>query len=955
MRIPSSTYRVQFNLNFRFADAEALVPYLHHLGISDLYASPRFKARKGSSHGYDVADPMRINSELGTEEEFDRLVARLRQYGMGLLLDIVPNHMAASEENPWWLDILENGRESPYASFFDIDWEPQGAKVATIEKNRVVLPILAEPYADVLRKRAIRLRFDDHGFSFQYEDHRLPLNPRSYEEILNAGARNSNNTSETSGADLENIETLLRAVAEHNIDGPPSNWRNNVLALKAELWRLHQTDGAFRRTIEDGLRAFNGNGGGQDPFPQLHRLLSRQAYRLAHWRLAPFEVNYRRFFDVNDLVGLRTEDPLVFSAKHSSLMYLLQEGKVSGLRVDHIDGLWDPLEYLERLSAIPLPQEQPSECRSGVYTVVEKITGGRERLPSEWPVMGTTGYDFLNASNALFIDPQGYREIEEDYRRFARIDGSFDDEWYRAKKQAIESIFAADLDLLAYRLGRIAALDAEGADIPVAELVAGLKEITACLPVYRTYYREGAVSSEQDKSALGRALSCAKRRSSEQIAEHTFAFLRNVFWADLVLENPEIREVWFGFIARWQQFTGAVMAKGLEDTALFSHHSLISMNEVGNNPFHECVCFEPTTLHEFFCDASRKRPHTMNASSTHDSKWSEDVRARINVLSEMPREWCKHLRRWSRMNKRYKTVVDGKLVPTLNEEVLFYQVLLGIWPLEPLGIVDRQSLESRLEEFTIKAAREAKTGTNWLSPDEKHESALSKFVSSVLSVPPGDAFFIDFLKFHSEIAFLGACNSCSQLILKVTAPGLPDFYQGNELWNFCLTDPDNRRSIDFRVRVAALEELRRGELEDDARLSGLLDNWRDSRLKLFLTASLLNFRRSHHKFFLLGSYVPLSVRGPHEGSVFAFARAFEGEWLLVVVPRLLRNLVRAGEFPLGEAWSTTKIDLQHPMPKTWKNVLSGELVDLPNQEERGASVSQLFQHLPFAVLFSPLA
>ncbi len=961
MRIPSSTYRVQFNLNFRFADAEALVPYLHNLGISDLYASPRFKARRGSSHGYDVADPMRINSELGTEEEFDHLVARLHQYGMGLLLDIVPNHMAASEENPWWMDVLENGRESAYAIFFDIDWEPQGVKVATLEKGRIVLPMLAEPYAEILRKGAIRLRFDDRGFSFQYEDHRLPLNPRDYGDVLQAGIGSSAVSDDTARAQFEKLHSLSQRISKSEADQTsPGDRRKTAFELKMTLWQLYQNDSTVHRAIDEGLRIFNGNNESAAHSGLLHGLLSRQVYRLAHWKLASSEINYRRFFDINDLVGLRTEDSLVFAARHSSLIRLLQEDKVSGLRVDHIDGLRDPLEYLKRLNSIPLSADKSTADQSSespnVYTVVEKITCGTERLPPEWEVMGTTGYDFLSASNALFVHPQGYHEIEESYRRFVGTNESFADAWYRSKREAIETTFAADLELLAYRLGRVAALVPQGVDIPVRELIASLKEITACLPVYRTYYHEDAIPCEQDKSALEKAMSDAQRRSSEEINESAFTFLRAVFWAKLPFDDSEVRKAWISFITRWQQFTGAVMAKGLEDTALFRHHSLISINEVGNNPFHEQIHFEPCAFHEFNWDAFLNRPHTMNATSTHDTKWSEDVRARVNVLSEMPREWSKHLRRWSRMNKRHKTGVDGKHVPTPNEEVLLYQAMLGIWPLQPLSEIDGQSLESRLQEFLVKAAREAKTETSWLSPNEKHESALRKFVSSLLAVSPGDPFFIDFLKLHREIAFLGACNSCSQLVLKVTVPGVPDFYQGNELWNPCLIDPDNRRPIDFRIRMAALEQLGRSQESAETWLSSLLNNWTDGNLKLYLTSALLNFRRSHQRLFSHGSYIPLSIRGVHNQSVFAFVRTLEDEWLMVLVPRLLRRLAPLGQFPLGEVWSTTAIELPRSLPIEWQDVLTGQKIDLRIEgEPEAARVSTFFRYLPFAVLWSTTA
>ncbi|MGB6482500.1 MAG: malto-oligosyltrehalose synthase [Candidatus Acidiferrales bacterium] len=956
MRIPSSTYRVQFNLNFRFADAEALVPYLHDLGISDLYASPRFKARKGSSHGYDVADPMRINSELGTEEEFDRLAARLRQYGMGLLLDIVPNHMAASSENPWWMDVLENGRESRYAAFFDIDWEPQGIKIAALENNRVILPILSGPYSDILLSQGIRLHFDDRGFFFQYEDHRLPLNPRTYREVLQLCVENLQNIDKSAAASLGDIQALSGGLSKsENGGGIPFDDRGRAFSeLKTKLWHLGQSDETIRRGIDEAVRIFNGVEGQLSSFDILDSLLSRQAYRLAHWRLAPYEINYRRFFDINDLVGLRVEDPLVFSARHSSIMRLIQEGKVSGLRVDHIDGLLDPLEYLERLKAIPIPGADEGKDHDGlrIYTIVEKITCGDEKLPPEWPVMGTTGYDFLNALNALFIDPEGYRNLEESYRRFTEIKESFADTWYQRKKQVIDELLATDLDLLSYRLGRVAALDVQGGDIPVRELISGLKEVTACLPVYRTYYRN-ATLGEQDRVFLEAGFADARRRTSPSLVSGaTFDFLQNLFLAELPLEAEEKQKAWLSFIARWQQFTGAVMAKGLEDTALFAHHGLISINEVGNNPFHERIRFGMNAFHEFNHVALHNHPHTINATSTHDTKWSEDVRARINVLSEMPREWAKCLRRWSRMNKRKKTLIDGRIVPTPNEEVILYQAMLGIWPLEAFAKIDKKVLQSRLEEFFVKATKEAKTETSWLSPNEKHESALRQFVSSLLAAPVSDPFISDFLHLHRDLAFLGACNSCSQLLLKMTVPGIPDLYQGNELWNLCLTDPDNRQPVDFRTRLTVLENLKsQGANPPAGCIAELVKNWRDGTLKLYLTLRVLNFRRSHPALFSKGSYMPLSTDGSYRRSVFAFVRHFEDEWLIVAVPRLLKNIVKAGTFPLGKIWGTTTLEIPSRMPEMWTDVLTQEQISLSQCPEGSTvPVAHLFRHFPFAVL-----
>ncbi|MFZ0924047.1 MAG: malto-oligosyltrehalose synthase, partial [Candidatus Acidiferrales bacterium] len=724
--------------------------------------------------------------------------------------------------------------------------------------------------------------------------------------------------------------------------------------LKTRLWRLHQSNETICRAVDEALRIFNGVQDQPSSFDLLDALLSRQAYRLAHWRLAPYETNYRRFFDINDLVGLRIEDPLVFSARHSSIMRLIQEGKVSGLRVDHIDGLLDPLEYLERLKAIPIPCADEDKDHGGmcIYTIVEKITCGDEKVPLEWPVMGTTGYVFLNALNALFIDPEGYRNLEESYRRFAEIKESFADTWYQCKKQVIDELFATDLKLLGYRLGRVAALDVRGGDIPVRELISGLKEVTVCLPVYRTYYRTVTLP-EQDRVFLQSALSDACRRTSPSLVSGaTFDFLRSVFLAELPLDAEEKQKAWLSFMTRWQQFTSAVMAKGLEDTALFVHHGLISINEVGNNPFHEQIRFGINAFHEFNRVALHDHPHTMNATSTHDTKWSEDARARINVLSEMPREWAKCLRRWSRMNKRKKTLVDGQPVPTPNEEVILYQAMLGVWPLEPFANADKKALQSRLEEFVVKAAKEAKTETSWLSPNEKHESALRQFVSLLLSAPASDPFISDFRRLHRGLAFLGACNSLSQLLLKMTAPGIPDFYQGSELWNLSLTDPDNRQLVNFRNRITALEDLKSQGADPSADcIAKLLNDWPDGRLKLYLTTRVLNFRRSHPDLFSKGCYMPLSTHGSYRRSVSAFFRRFEDEWLIVAVPRLLKNIVKASTFPLGKIWGTTTLEIPATMPELWTNILTNEQIDLSQRAEGSAApASEFFHHLPFAVL-----
>ncbi|MHB8524540.1 MAG: malto-oligosyltrehalose synthase [Candidatus Acidiferrales bacterium] len=955
MRIPSATYRVQFNSNFRFADAEALVPYLHDLGITDLYASPRFKARKGSSHGYDVADPLRVNPELGTEEEFDRLATKLHQFGMGLLLDIVPNHMAASPENPWWMDVLENGRESRYARFFDVDWQPQDPKVSVLLSDRVILPILPAPYADILRDQRMKLRLDERGFFLQYEDNRLPINPNTYPEILEPCLEILRSQNETAADEVESLmlsaKKLLRSTPES--ENAIESREKALASLKAALWRMYQNNGVVRQVLDETLRIFNGVAGEESSFARLDSLLGAQAYRLADWHLAADEINYRRFFDINDLVGLRTEDSIVFAARHASIMRLMQEGKVSGLRVDHVDGLFDPLEYLERLKSIPVSGAEESNGAPAIYTLVEKIICGSETLPPEWPVSGTTGYDFLNAVNAVFVDPKGYRALEKSYRKFAALNLSFEQTWYLRKLEVMEQLFRTDVSLLASRLGRVAALNLHGRDLPVQELVRGLKEITACLPVYRTYYRDMTLRA-QDRIFLEHAVAAATKLSlSEPVTDATWNFLRSVFLAELPFGTERERNAWLDFIMRWQQFTGAVMAKGLEDTALFAHHSLISVNEVGNNPFHRDIQFGPPAFHDFNHCSLREHPHTLNSTSTHDTKWSEDARARVNVLSEMPDVWRKCLARWSRWNKSKKTIIDDQSVPTPNEEVILYQAMLGIWPLGCSKTLNRGELTRRVEEFFVKAAKEAKTHTSWIAPNEPHEGALRKFVHAILDDPADNRFLVDFEALQEKLALYGALNSCSQLILKIASPGVPDFYQGNELWNFCLTDPDNRRPVDFQRRTRMLEALKsRASDASPESCQHLLSHWQDGCLKLFITMRLLQFRRAHQELFSNGDYLALKAEGTNRDSVIAFSRCFLGNGIVIVAPRLLSKVVGPGTFPLGrQVWRSTALILPPSAPKAWFNLFTGKAVAPVWEKSRWVfPVAEMFADLPFAVL-----
>jgi (1->4)-alpha-D-glucan 1-alpha-D-glucosylmutase len=949
LKIPSATYRIQFNRNFRLADARNLLPYLQQMGISHLYSSPQYRARSGSMHGYDVADPTHVNPELGTEEEFDGIAGELRERGMGLLLDIVPNHMAASAENPWWMDVLEFGRESAYASFFDIDWGAAGAKSSELQSGRVVIPNLTDFYEKVLAKQGIVLKFDEKGFYAEAEGSRYPINPATYRAILDACLERLAGASEAE----PQMRQLLGAFDRS--DAGSREYRESVARGKVELWNAYESDGAIREAIDEMLRTLNGTKGEAASFERLDALLSAQAYRLAYWRNAGEEVNYRRFFGLNELVAVRIEDPEVFAARHARTIEWVQQGKVEGLRVDHIDGLRDPLEYLQRLQRIGTSAGRDDDGAVNsvlnTYTIVEKITSGSETLPPEWPTAGTTGYDYLNAVNTLFIDAAGSRELETIYREFTGIRSSFTETWYVRKKLVMEDLFAADVRMLLWRLARLAALDRLGRDVPMRELVRGLKEITACLPIYRTYCRDLTLS-QADRAYLMRAFQIARDRApAAVVSDESFEFLRRAFLLAPPAGLEKHKEQWLDFVLRWQQFTGAVMAKGLEDTAFFVHHGLISLNEVGCNPLRKEIRFGVAAFHQYSKKTFGEHPFTLNATSTHDTKWSEDVRARINVLSEIPGEWKARLARWSELNQSKRTMMDGRVVPNPNEEVLLYQSMLGIWPLEALRSEDERSqLRERIETFMLKAAREAKTHSSWVSPNEAHESALRSFIAAVCDCSAENEFLRDFLEFGERIAPFGACNALAQVLLKITSPGVPDFFQGNELWNFRLTDPDNRVDVDFEKRRKISDNL-----DDSVDLAKLVENWRDGALKMFLTREALKFRDSNRDLFLRGDYLALQVEGERRESACGYARALGKSWVLTVVPRLATRLTADRGFPLGKsAWGTSALVLPAGAPARWKNIFTGATVSGAGARKKRLPLRDIFSELPF-VLLAPQA
>jgi len=953
VRVPAATYRIQFSPRFGFGDARAIVSYLHDLGISDLYCSPILQARRGSAHGYDVTDVLSLNRELGTEEEFEALTNELQCCAMGLLLDIVPNHMAASPENPWWMDVLENGPSSRFAPYFDIDWSP-GFENGPPE-GRVLLPILATPLEEALEEERVTLGLDEGGLFVDCNGVRLPLDPGSYGMVL--GHRPDTAREPVDGADagLRELMLLLDAVEQLPPRTAPSpesvqGRYQGSQSIKARLWRLYRAQSKVRRLLDDSLAAFNKLRRDAEGCLLMDLLLAEQAYQLEFWRTGVTRINYRRFFDISDLVGVRVEDAKVLEATHALVFRKVRSGQVTGLRVDHIDGLYEPQTYLHRLQAGAGQGSSRKQAGKAVYVVVEKILAADEDLAQEWPVFGTTGYEFLNAVNGVFVDPHGYDSLRTTYEDFTGCESGFADVVYEQKKKVIEQLFGAELARLARRLLALAQQDEQARDLSQDELMRAILESTACCPVYRAYVRDFHISA-RDNSYIARSLGDAERRS-EGACIGGLRFLGRVLLLDIPPSSPQHRKsAWLQFVMQWQQFTGPAMAKGLEDTALYTYNALLSLNEVGSHP--EAPGFGVSAFHRHNESRLRKWRHALSATSTHDTKRSEDVRARLNVLSELPDEWSQRLKRWSDWNRPRKQLVDGRPVPDANEETHLYQTLLGAWPLREVEV---DGFKQRVLAYVVKAAREAKGNTSWVCVNEAHEAALTGFVEAILGRDGSRDFLPDFVEFQKSIAFYGMLNALGQTLLKIASPGVPDFYQGTELWDFSLVDPDNRRPVDFNKRRSLLDDLMRREREDSAHLvEELLHDWDDGRIKLYLAYRALGFRQSRTELFAQGDYVPVHASGSRQDNVAAFARRLGCEWVLAVVPRMAVRLLQADVLPLGvTVWGDDCLQLPDGAPGQWLHLLTDDRLEVRRGSD-ALPLSAVFGSFPVALLFGAVS
>jgi len=949
----TATYRLQLNAAFTFHDAARIVPYLANLGISHVYCSPYLKARAGSMHGYDIVDHNEFNPELGGAEGFTVFREALRSNGMRHILDFVPNHMGVSgNDNRLWMDVLENGPGSRYARFFDIDWNPRKPDLT----NKVLLPVLGDQFGTVLESGQLTLRYDGGTFSLSYFEHRFPISARTIAPILELGLEA---LGAALGSDDENfleLQSIVTAVkklppATDTEPGTVAELYREKEVIRRRLQELTEKAAPIRAFVEKNVTVFNGRPGEEASFDSLDALLDQQSYRLSYWRVATDEINYRRFFDINDLAALRMEDEAVFDEAHRLVFDLIARGDLDGLRIDHADGLYDPTAYLRALQRRRFLQLLPESARRmgllgetepsagteiagttwesaveelsrrfdeylrdtaagrislPLYVVVEKILEHSEALPETWPVEGTTGYDFLASVNELFVEEENAAVFDKIYARLVQEMKSYDELVYEGKKLITIASMSSEIAMLGYRLDRLSEQERRSRDFTLNSLTYALREIIACFPVYRTYIAADEVL-ERDRKYITLAVARAKYRNP-QFDPSLFDFVRSV----LMLENTEskseeLKRDYRELVGRFQQTTGPVTAKGVEDTTFYRYHRLISLNEVGSNP--KVFGVPPDDFHRENVERAKLYPQALNATSTHDTKRGEDARARLNVLSELPKEWKDRVLHWAKLNKRKRVVVDGASIPSLNDEYFLYQTLVATWPFA--FEQDRVSYIERIQQYALKAAREAKQYTSWLSPVVPYEEGIQKFVANILAQDESNHFVEEVDTFVKRIAEPAIWTSLSQLVLKALCPGVPDIYQGTEYWDLTLVDPDNRRPVDYDRRSAQLnsivEEIGSGQPLDALRRA--IEQRHDGTLKLHALAVLLRIRKRFKELAAGGDYLPIAARGQKSRHLIAFTRRHGSQCLLVVVPRLIMTLC-GEQMPIGEnVWADTAFDL----------------------------------------------
>ena len=946
-RVPVSTYRLQLHGSFTFADAGDVLPYLKELGIGDVYASPIFEARPGSMHGYDVTRHDRLNPELGGEEGFAGFAGRLRELEMGLLLDIVPNHMGVGNDAHWWQDVLLNGRASQFADYFDIDWTPLKPDM----QDKLLLPILGCQYGEDLEAKRIQVVEVDGLFKVRYFDHFLPLVPRSLLVIF----------PEQEWDELqvpESFRELLRGIAHipphsTNDKSLAAQRREQVRELQSRLRRTLLSE-EMRPAVRKALERVNGVEGDAASFNRLHDLLEQQPWRLAYWRVSAEEINYRRFFDINDLVGLRMENPEVFAATHCLIRRLLARRDVTGLRIDHCDGLFNPRLYLIRLQQLYMASQCKGESAHGeagdsgierdvleetrqqdwaaergpLYVVVEKILEPGETLSPEWPVRGTSGYDFVYYGNQIFICPTNEQRFTEFYDNL--IGGGLDPETiiYRSKLSVMRNALSSEVYVLTNLLSRLASANRYARDFTDDLLETAVRESIACFPVYRTYIDERGQYTERDRAFIRQAIAHAKGRNRDMDAS-VFDFLENT----LLLHGKsgaDIDQQELYFALKYQQLTGPVMAKGVEDTSFYVYNRFVSSNDVGSSM--DAFGISPEEFHRSNQERMATTPDALLATSTHDTKRSEDVRNRLNVLSEMTYLWPSSVRRWIRMNAKYKTTLDdGRVAPDANEEYFIYQTLAGAWPWKKDSDGERRDFLERIQQYMTKALSEAKVNLSWTNPNQAYVDAVHRFLRSIIlrDGRGGEPRFVQTLgELLPSLRLFGAINSLAQVVLKVASPGVPDFYQGSEMWDLSLVDPDNRRPVDYGVRRRALEQLQQlaEARSESAVCRDVLETIEDGRVKLWTIHRALQLRNRIPEVFRKGSYSAVEVTRDCAEHVIALLR---GSRVLAAVPRLAYSRMQGrAELPLGNAWGQGELVIPQLVGATIRNIFTGAVMQI---------------------------
>lgn len=959
---PRATYRLQLSRKMNFVASAELVPYLADLGVSHLYTSPILAARSGSTHGYDIVDHNRLNEEYGGEAGFLRLSEALQNHSMGLIVDFVPNHMGVGySDNGWWLNVLEWGESSPYAWFFDIDWNPSEQSL----RGKVLIPILGAQYGTVLDNQELQVRFDRDGgtFSIHYYEHRFPVSPRHYGTLLRDAAQYCD-------GDLADLADLARAF-EELAGGGRSPQRMALKIRKSRelslaLARAVEQDVALQSALTTVCTTWST---GTD---KLHRLLEKQAYRLAYWRMAANEINYRRFFDINDLAAIRMEQREVFEITHQLLLRYLQEGRIHGIRLDHVDGLLDPREYFRRLQEaaayrlLAAREEDPGNRRYGdtiegairhpVYLLVEKILAHHENLRPSWEVSGTTGYEHMTAVTGILVDPEGEEPLTRSYETFTGEPRDFPATVLQAKYRTMQETLASELNVLANRLSRLAKSSRHTRDLSRLALRTALMDIVARFPVYRSYVDTTGVS-DQDRRDIEWAVARARKESSAADTS-AYSFIQDVLTLDLLGRYPRAfrrREV-LDLAMKVQQFTAPVMAKSFEDTAFYRDSRFTARNEVGAEPDHFYTSVQ--AFHYGNRHRHQTHPYTMVATATHDHKRGEDTRARLAAISEVPAAWENWVARIMDATGIGGRDDGTEVVPARTDQYLLLQTIAGTWPLEMRApdYPGHREYRERIIAYMRKATREAKLHTSWTAPQEEYENALERLITTLLSPDRSPTIMRMLEEFISTLMIPGAINGLTQKGLTLGVPGVPDIYQGTTGWDFSLVDPDNRQPLDTRHHRKELANL---QFTPEG-CGAALHRWRTGAPKQLVVAALLAARRKDPDLFALGEYLPLEVTGTHGHRLVAFARRWRNRALVLVAPRLVTPLVGDAPVPLvaPQLWEDTAVDCTPLLEGgPWRGVelFGSREVMLPGAPQEDAPQSAAVWHAAALLEYFPLA